>query len=78
MKLTPKKFDEWRIVPRLLVMLYGLFCFYVGQWFMALPTPSMEQTTFATAIWAAASVWFGFYVNSGNKKYSEDKQNDES
>lgn len=67
MKITPEQLDAWRVVPRLLVTLYGFMCWYVAMWFMSLPDPSGPQTTFATAIWGAAAGWFGFYVNSGKK-----------
>jgi len=66
--VTPEQLDKWRVVPRLLVTLYGAMCWYVAVWFMALPDPSGSQTTFATAIWGAAAAWFGFYVNSGVKR----------
>ena len=59
--------DAWRVIPRLLISLYGFMCWHVADWFMALPDPTTSQTTFATAIWGAAAVWFGFYVNSGHR-----------
>ena len=33
MALTPRQFDEWRPIPRLLVALYGLMCYRVTEWF---------------------------------------------
>ena len=66
--MTPEQFDKWRPVPRLLVALYGFMCWHVTDWFMALPDPTTQQVTFATAIWGGAAAWFGFYVNSGGKK----------
>lgn len=66
MDVTPQKVNEWRVIPRLLVLMYGMFCLYVGLWFMDLPAPSGAQSTFVSVIWGSAAVWFGFYVNSGN------------
>jgi hypothetical protein len=37
----------------------------VGFWFMALDTPSAEQSAFATGVVAAGAAWFKFYVESG-------------
>lgn len=65
--ITPKKLDEWRIVPRLLVTAYGAFAFVVGDWFMSLPEPTASQSSFVSVIWGASAAWFGLYVNSGNK-----------
>ena len=61
------RFDSWRIVPRILIALYGWMCYNVAEWFMALPDPTMSQVTFVSTVWGAAAAWFGFYVNSGNR-----------
>lgn len=60
--------NDLRIIPRLALGLYGVMCVHVGFWYMDLPAPTGNQTTFATAIWGAAALWFNFYVTSGNKK----------
>jgi hypothetical protein len=60
------RFDGWRVIPRLLIALYGWMCYNVADWFMALPEPSMAQVTFVSTVWGAAAAWFGFYVNSGH------------
>lgn len=67
-RLTPEAFDRWRVVPRLLVALYGFICWQTFEWFTALPDPTSTQATFATAIWGGAAVWFGFYVNTRGTK----------
>ena len=68
MKLTPDQLDAWRVVPRLLVLLYGWLCFDTHQWFTALPDPTTAQQLYANVIWTGAAAWFGFYVNSGRKQ----------
>lgn len=60
--------NRWRLVPRLLVLLYGLFCFYVGDWFMGLVDPTTQQSAFVSVVWGASAAWFGLYVNSGRSK----------
>lgn len=60
-----RQVDEWRIVPRLLIALYGTVCYLAFSWFVGLEDPTAAQTTFATAVWGAAAVWFKFYVDSG-------------
>ncbi|MCH8505062.1 MAG: hypothetical protein LAT50_12145 [Ectothiorhodospiraceae bacterium] len=57
--------DAWRVVPRLLMLLYGYICWMTWQWFTALPDPGGEQSAFAAVIWGAAAVWWGHYVKTG-------------
>lgn len=66
--MNPQALNEWRIVPRLLVLAYGSFAFYVGDWFMSLDNPTTQQSAFVSVIWGAAAAWFGLYVNSGSKE----------
>lgn len=70
--MNPDTLDRWRVVPRVLAFLYGLYCLQVGDWFMGLPDPSGAQAAFVSTIWGAAAAWFGLYVNSGpNSKHRE-------
>lgn len=61
-------FASLRIIPRVLLILYGIICWKIYVWFTGLPDPTTAQTTFATGIWAAAAAWFGLYNNSGGSK----------
>lgn len=64
--MTPERFDDWRIIPRVLVALYGWLCFDTHQWFTALPDPTSAQQLYASVIWGGAAVWFGVYAKTGN------------
>lgn len=68
MKVTPDLIDAWRVVPRLLVILYGWICYDTHRWYTALDNPTNEQQLYANIIWGAAAAWFGLYVNSGRKR----------
>lgn len=57
--------DAFRIVPRSMVLCYGIACWQVGQWFMALPDPSTSQVAFVDALALVAGYVFGLYVQSG-------------
>lgn len=65
--ITAHQFDSWRVVPRILVLLYGMICYATWAWYTGLAVPSAEQTTFASVIWGAAAAWFGFYTKSGRQ-----------
>ena len=60
-------FADLRLVPRLLVLLYGFICWKTWVWITAMPEPTTQQVAFATSIWAAAAAWFSFYNNTGSK-----------
>lgn len=60
-----ERVDAFRVVPRLLVTLYGAYCLHVGAWFMVLPDPSGSQAAFVSTVWGAAAAWFGLYVKTG-------------
>lgn len=55
----------FRIIPRLLVALYGLAFYQVSTWFMALEDPTGSQAAFVGTIVGAGAAFFGLYVNSG-------------
>jgi len=67
-KLWASRVNDWRLIPRALMALYGYMSFEVAMWFMGLENPSGSQVTFVSTIWGAGAAWFGFYVNSGGKK----------
>lgn len=64
--IRPDQFDAWRIIPRVLLALYGWICWDTHAWFTALPDPSGPQQLYASVIWGAAAVWFGVYTKTGN------------
>jgi hypothetical protein len=60
--------DEWRIVPRVLMIMYAISFYRATEWFMQLPDPTNSQSAFVSVIVGAGAAWFGLYVGSGNKK----------
>ena len=67
-KVSAERIDRWRIIPRLLMLLYGIAFYKCMMWFMALSDPSIAQAGFVSTIVGAGAAWFGLYVGSGNKK----------
>ena len=66
-KLTPQILNDWRVVPRLIIVLYGYVFWDVLQWFMDLEDPANSQAMFVSTVVGAAPAFFGLYVNSGSK-----------
>lgn len=63
-----RAFDAWRIVPRILVAVYGYLFYYVTIWFITLPDPTATQAAFVSTITGTSAAIFGLYVNSGQQK----------
>ncbi len=65
--IKPSTIDAYRIVPRLMVLLYGAMFWRVAEWFMGIPEPNAAQSAFVSVMVGAAATFFGLYVNSGAK-----------
>lgn len=63
--MNPDQLDRWRVVPRLLILLYSVFLGFVSMWFMGLDNPLPSQSAFVSVIAGVAPAFFGLYVNSG-------------
>ena len=63
----PEMLDNWRVVPRLLITLYGIVFYQTMNWFMALPVPNNAQAGFVSVIVGAGAAWFGLYTGSRAK-----------
>ena len=60
--------DQFRIVPRLLMIAYGTVFWVTTQWFMGLPDPSAPQAAFVSTVVGAGAAWFGLYVRGPGGK----------
>ena len=55
-----------RVIPRIMLITYTLVWYQVINWFMSLPSPSMEQAGLVSVVTGAGAAWFGLYI--GGKK----------
>ena len=62
---TPEGFNRWRVLPRVMVAVYGYVFYDVIQWFMTLSDPNAAQSAFVGVVVGAAAAIFKFYVDSG-------------
>jgi len=63
--ITPERLDDWRIVPRALILSYMIVFYQTCNWFMKLPDPNNAQAGFVSVVVGAGAAWFGLYVNKG-------------
>lgn len=59
--------DSFRVVPRIILGLYGYFVFYITEWYMNIPDPSNQQMGLITAVIGVAAFVVQIYSNSGRK-----------
>ena len=59
----PQFLSNWRTVPRLMMVLYGISFYQTMTWFMALENPNNAQAGFVSVVVGAGAAWFGLYVN---------------
>ena len=59
----PQFLSNWRTVPRIMMVLYGLVFYNTMQWFMALENPNNAQAGLVSVVVGAGAGWFAIYVN---------------
>ena len=59
--------DQWRIFPRIIITTYIYLLYKVVMWYMALPSPTMEQSGLVSIVVGAGAAWFGLYTGSSKK-----------
>ena len=60
--------DQWRIFPRIFITTYIYLLYKVVTWYMALPSPTMEQSGLVSVVVGAGAAWFGLYTGSSKSK----------
>jgi len=60
--------DQWRIFPRIFITTYIYLLYKVVTWYMALPSPTMEQSGLVSIVVGAGAAWFGLYTGSSKSK----------
>ena len=63
-----KAVDSWRIFPRIFISTYIYLLYKVVLWYMALPSPTMEQSGLVSIVVGAGAAWFGLYTGSSKSR----------
>jgi len=59
--------DSWRIFPRVFITTYIFLLYKVVIWYMALQSPTMEQSGLVSIVVGAGAAWFGLYTGTSKK-----------
>ena len=66
--------DQFRVIPRLIMVAY-IYAFYSSTtWFMALPDPTNSQAAFISTIVGAGAAFFGLYVGKAGSPIPKGKR----
>jgi hypothetical protein len=65
--MDSKKFNDWRVFPRLMVSVYLGLIISVSMWYMALTEPTGGQAAFAGGITGMIVPLLSAYMATGNK-----------
>jgi hypothetical protein len=60
--------DTLRVVPRIIVALYGYMLWESSIWFMGLENPTATQAAFISTLVGIGAAIFNFYVSATGKK----------
>lgn len=75
--MKPEQLDDWRIIPRFMMIALIVMNFRVIEWFMSLPSPTLEQAGLLSVMTGALTGAFGLFLGSVEKdtKKSSDRNN---
>ena len=54
--------DDYKIFPRIMMLVVTILTYQATHWFMSLPDPTNSQSAFVSVIVGAGAAWFGLYV----------------
>ena len=60
--ITPELLDQWRFLPRLVMLVMIIMTYRVVEWFMDLPDPNPEQAALVSVMTGALTAAFGLFL----------------
>jgi hypothetical protein len=66
--MSPQQLNEWRIIPRVLMLAMLIMTYRVVEWFMSIPTPTLEQAGLVSVMTGALTGAFGLFLGSVKKE----------
>lgn len=66
--MSPQELNEWRIIPRVLMLAMLVMTYRVVEWFMSIPAPTLEQAGLVSVMTGALTGAFGLFLGSGKKE----------
>ena len=61
------RLDEWKVMPRLMMLAVTILTYQAVHWFMALPGPSISQSGLVSVCMGALTGCFGIWMSKEAK-----------
>ena len=55
--------DDWKVLPRLMMLVFTFMSFRVVEWFMGLDDPTTQQAGLVSVVMGAATGAFGIWMS---------------
>ena len=61
-KMVKQHFDDWKVMPRLMMLVVTLLTYQVTHWYMGLPDPTIQQSGLVSVVMGALTGCFGIWM----------------
>ena len=61
-KMVKQHFDDWKIMPRLMMLVVTLLTYQVTHWYMGLPDPTIQQSGLVSVVMGALTGCFAIWM----------------
>ena len=65
--MAAQKILEWKIIPRLMMLMMSISAWRVVEWFMTLPDPTSQQAALVSVVTGAMTGAFAVWMNHEGK-----------
>ena len=61
-KIIKQHFDDWKVMPRLMMLVVTLLTYQVTHWYMGLPDPTIQQSGLVSVVMGALTGCFAIWM----------------
>ena len=65
--MAAQKILEWKLIPRLMMLMMSVSAWRVVEWFMTLPAPTSQQAALVSVVTGAMTGAFAVWMNHEGK-----------
>ena len=65
--MAAQKILEWKLIPRLMMLMMSVSAWRVVEWFMTLPDPTSQQAALVSVVTGAMTGAFAVWMNHEGK-----------
>lgn len=69
--MSAKQILEWKIIPRIMMLVITLMSWRCAEWFMNLEDPTAPQSAFVSVVMGAMTGAFGIWMGNEHKGASK-------